>query len=340
MTAASGDIVGPRGGVVLVSSTAYTWRAEANGLTLVFISGSAVTFTVPVGLPIGMTSKVIQLGAGVITFAAGSGVALNSATGMFTPSAQYAEVTLGSVGVDSYILSGEVSGGGGGGAAIQPQTGSSPIKISAFPTSSTIGMSTTALLTGLTAAGANANYTQSQILTGAGATGYGTPIYLTGGTGTSGGGVAQVAGGAGGFVGGVARINGGAGTTTGGGVFIQAGSVNANGAGATFNGGGIANGGSLFVLAGNASSSNGSGGTLQLIGGNGYGSGNAAGSIYLSLGTVYNSATPGILSLINMISTPSSHLGTLTNAPAAGNPQFWLAVTINGTPYFIPAWHA
>jgi hypothetical protein len=112
MTAASGDIVGPRGGVVLVSSTAYTWRAEANGLTLVFIAGSAITFTVPVGLPIGMTSKVIQLGAGVITFAAGSGVALNSATGMFTPSAQYAEVTLGSVGVDSYILSGEVSGGG------------------------------------------------------------------------------------------------------------------------------------------------------------------------------------------------------------------------------------
>jgi hypothetical protein len=114
MTAASGDIVGPRGGVVLVSSTAYTWRAEANGLTLVFIAGSAITFTVPVGLPIGMTSKVIQLGAGTITFVAGSGVALNSATGMFTTSAQYAEVMLGSVGVDSYILSGEVSGGGGG----------------------------------------------------------------------------------------------------------------------------------------------------------------------------------------------------------------------------------
>jgi hypothetical protein len=115
MTAASGDIVGPRGGVVLVSSTAYTWRAEANGLTLVFIAGSAITFTAPVGLPIGMTSKVIQLGAGTITFAAGSGVALNSATGMFTTSAQYAEVMLGSVGVDSYILSGEVSGSGGGG---------------------------------------------------------------------------------------------------------------------------------------------------------------------------------------------------------------------------------
>jgi hypothetical protein len=120
MTAASGDIVGPRGGVVLVSSTAYTWRAEANGLTLVFIAGSAITFTAPVGLPIGMTSKVIQQGTGTITFAAGSGVALNSATGMFTPSAQYAGVTLGSVGVDSYILSGEVSGSGGGGLTVNP----------------------------------------------------------------------------------------------------------------------------------------------------------------------------------------------------------------------------
>jgi hypothetical protein len=115
MSGVSGGIVGPTGGVVFISPTAYTWRADANGLTLVFTSGSAVTFTIPVGLPIGMTSKVIQQGAGQITFTAGAGVALNSATGMFTTSAQYAEVTLSSVGADNYVLGGEVSSSGGGG---------------------------------------------------------------------------------------------------------------------------------------------------------------------------------------------------------------------------------
>jgi hypothetical protein len=34
----------------------------------------------------------------------------------------------------------------------------------------------------------------------------------------------------------------------------------------------------------------------------------------------------------------STHAGTLTNAPAVGNPTFWLEVLINGTPRKIPCW--
>jgi hypothetical protein len=30
--------------------------------------------------------------------------------------------------------------------------------------------------------------------------------------------------------------------------------------------------------------------------------------------------------------------GTLTNAPAAGNPTKWIAINDNGTTRFIPAW--
>jgi hypothetical protein len=33
-------------------------------------------------------------------------------------------------------------------------------------------------------------------------------------------------------------------------------------------------------------------------------------------------------------------VGTLNNAPAAGNPAFWLRVRVNGTNLAIPAWTA
>jgi hypothetical protein len=45
------------------------------------------------------------------------------------------------------------------------------------------------------------------------------------------------------------------------------------------------------------------------------------------------------LILTNQTSTPGGSAGTLTTAPAAGNPQTWLAISINGVAHFIPAWH-
>ena len=45
------------------------------------------------------------------------------------------------------------------------------------------------------------------------------------------------------------------------------------------------------------------------------------------------------LILTGQTSTPGALTGTLTNAPATGNAQTWLQVSINGVVHFIPAWH-
>lgn len=42
--------------------------------------------------------------------------------------------------------------------------------------------------------------------------------------------------------------------------------------------------------------------------------------------------------LSSQTSAAAAATGTLTNAPAAGNPGFWLKININGTNYAIPAW--
>lgn len=46
----------------------------------------------------------------------------------------------------------------------------------------------------------------------------------------------------------------------------------------------------------------------------------------------------GALHLTTQTSGGAAATGTLTNAPMAGNPGFWLAVSINGTTRYIPAW--
>lgn len=44
------------------------------------------------------------------------------------------------------------------------------------------------------------------------------------------------------------------------------------------------------------------------------------------------------VTLNNVVSVPGVGLGTLTNAPSAGNPTTWLPVTINGVVGKIPVW--
>lgn len=46
----------------------------------------------------------------------------------------------------------------------------------------------------------------------------------------------------------------------------------------------------------------------------------------------------GALQLATQTSGAGASVGTLTNAPAAGDPNFWLPITINGTIRFVPAW--
>jgi hypothetical protein len=55
-------------------------------------------------------------------------------------------------------------------------------------------------------------------------------------------------------------------------------------------------------------------------------------------GTLTLNAVGTAITLNNSTSGPGSSAGTLTNAPAAGNPAFWLPVVVNGTTRHIPCW--
>ena len=46
----------------------------------------------------------------------------------------------------------------------------------------------------------------------------------------------------------------------------------------------------------------------------------------------------GNLQFINQVTGAGAAVGTLNNAPAAGDPAFWLQIAINGTNRFIPCW--
>lgn len=62
----------------------------------------------------------------------------------------------------------------------------------------------------------------------------------------------------------------------------------------------------------------------------------AAGSEVFSQGlTISNNRG---LATTNQTSSAAAAAGTLTNAPVAGNPGYWLKITINGTNYSIPCW--
>ncbi len=81
-------------------------------------------------------------------------------------------------------------------------------------------------------------------------------------------------------------------------------------------------GGAAKLVAGNATVGNADGGDLDLTPGAGFGTGRA-----------------GKIVVANATSLPGALAGTLTNAPAVGNPQTWLEVSINGVVHYIPAWH-
>jgi hypothetical protein len=213
MTAASGAVVGPNGGLIQISAAAYTLSAETNNLILSFTSASAVTVTINPGLPVGFSVTVIQDGAGAITFVASSGVTLNNLSSELTSAGQYAQMFLTSVGQDIYVLSGGVSGSGGSGIT---------------------------QLTGDVTAGPGSG---SEAAT-------------------------------------LATVNTNVGSFT-----LANVTVNAKG-----------------------------------------------------LVTAASSGSAAPLVLTGQTSTPGSSAGTLTNAPAVGNPTLWLQVSVNGTTYYIPGW--
>ncbi len=83
----------------------YSITSADNGKVIQSTSASAITLTVPTGLPTGFNCTVIQMGAGQITF---SGTYLNR-TGFTKTASQYAVVSILHLGSNSIILTGEMS---------------------------------------------------------------------------------------------------------------------------------------------------------------------------------------------------------------------------------------
>jgi hypothetical protein len=87
------------------SGTTYTIDATDNGKVIQSTGATAVTITIPTGLPTGFNCTVVQMGAGQITF---SGTYLNR-TGFTKTASQYSVVSILNLGSNNYIVTGEMS---------------------------------------------------------------------------------------------------------------------------------------------------------------------------------------------------------------------------------------
>lgn len=90
---------------VVTISEGRNLTAADNGKIIQSTAASAITVTIPTGLPTGFNCTIVQMGAGQITF---SGTYLNR--GGFTKTAsQYAVVSIMHLGSDKIIVAGEMS---------------------------------------------------------------------------------------------------------------------------------------------------------------------------------------------------------------------------------------
>ena len=83
----------------------YSITAADNGKVIQSTSATAITLTIPTGLPTGFNCTVVQMGAGQITF---SGTFLNR-TGFTKSASQYSVVSILHLGSNSIIVTGEMS---------------------------------------------------------------------------------------------------------------------------------------------------------------------------------------------------------------------------------------
>jgi hypothetical protein len=80
-----------------------------NANNIVRSTGSAITFTVNNVFSVGQQCDVIQYGTGQVTFAAGTGVTLNSSGGKLKTTGQYSAATVVCVASGIYALIGDIS---------------------------------------------------------------------------------------------------------------------------------------------------------------------------------------------------------------------------------------
>jgi hypothetical protein len=90
---------------VATISANYPITAADNGKIIQSTSASAITVTIPTGLPTGFNCTIVQMGAGQITF---SGTYLNR-SGFTKTASQYAVVSIMHLGSNSIIVAGEMS---------------------------------------------------------------------------------------------------------------------------------------------------------------------------------------------------------------------------------------
>lgn len=96
------------GAVVTPKSAGFTLAATDNGSVLNVNTTSAITITIPSGLPDGFNCMVYQAGTGQITFSA-SGITLINRNGFTKSIGQYALVTILHLGSNNVVISGELS---------------------------------------------------------------------------------------------------------------------------------------------------------------------------------------------------------------------------------------
>ena len=91
------------------TGTTYTFLTSDNGEIVTFNNGSAITVTIPTGLPVGFNCTAIQLGAGQVGFTAASGVTLNSYSSAFKIAGQHGSASILSYASNIYNLSGSLN---------------------------------------------------------------------------------------------------------------------------------------------------------------------------------------------------------------------------------------
>jgi hypothetical protein len=96
------------GATISSISTSYNLAATDNAEVIQSTAASAITITIPTGLPTGFNCMVLQYGAGQITFAAASGVTIINRNSYTKTLGQYAIATVLHLGSNIVVISGEL----------------------------------------------------------------------------------------------------------------------------------------------------------------------------------------------------------------------------------------
>lgn len=94
--------------IMTVAATSYTLSDDHHGMILNFTSGSAVTVTVPAGLPADFICGINQGGAGQVTLSA-SGTTIHETDGLFATAGAHVLLTLMAFSADVFTLYGKTA---------------------------------------------------------------------------------------------------------------------------------------------------------------------------------------------------------------------------------------